>query len=52
MQKDKEFYIKEIERLKAEKVTITQNIHAVEKFAREAYFMKRPDEDLFILTDQ
>ncbi len=53
LKKDREYYLKRIEtdRLKLDELkTDSKNL---EKFAREQYHMKRPDEDLYIvLTPQ
>jgi len=44
-----EFYVKEIERLKKEKFELLGNQTKLEKFAREKYFMKKDDEEVFIM---
>ena len=42
---------KQIEDLKIS-LNELENINSLEKFAREKYFFKRDDEDLFILSDK
>ena len=44
-----EFYVKEIERLKKEKFELLGDQTKLEKFAREKYFMKRDNEEVFIM---
>jgi cell division protein FtsB len=44
-----EFYKKEIDRLKKEKFELLGDQAKLEKFAREKYFMKKDDEDVFIM---
>ncbi len=44
-----EFYVKEIERLKKEKFELLSDQTKLEKFAREKYFMKKDDEEVFIM---
>jgi hypothetical protein len=44
-----EFYVKEIERLKKEKFELLGDQTKLEKFAREKYFMKKDDEEVFIM---
>ena len=42
----------EIERYNAQKLQeLTRNPKAIEKVARERYFMKTDDEDIFVLSD-
>ena len=47
--KDKEFYIKEIYRDSIAIEEIREDPEALEKLAREKYFMKKEDEDIFII---
>jgi cell division protein FtsB len=44
------YYKEQITLLRAEKDLLKFNRVALEKFARERYLMKRPNEDLFIIT--
>ena len=41
-----------IEKTRRELNELTQNPTSLEKFAREKYFFKQDDEDLFILSDK
>ena len=50
MKQDKEYFLKEIERNQAIMDELENNPEALEKFAREEYFMKKDDEDIFIVT--
>jgi cell division protein FtsB len=50
LEKKKEYYIKEIAQANLELKAIEQSSEAIEKFARERYLMKKPGEDIFILT--
>lgn len=47
--KDREFYIKEIYRDSAAIREIREDPEALERLAREKYFMKKKDEDIFII---
>ena len=46
---DKEYYINRIESDKEKLHELKTDNHNLEKFAREQYRMKQPDEDLFII---
>lgn len=46
---DKEYYSKRIEEDKQKLHELKTDNHNLEKFAREQYHMKRPDEDLYII---
>ena len=46
---DKEYYIKRIEADKQKLYELKTDNHNLEKFAREQYRMKKPDEDLYII---
>lgn len=52
LKRDKEYYIKNVkddQQRMNELITKNENL---EKFAREKYLMKRPDEDVFIIIDE
>ncbi|HHS95603.1 MAG TPA: hypothetical protein ENJ45_03360 [Phaeodactylibacter sp.] len=49
LQSDKAFYKSEIERVKKDKEDLENNI---EKFAREHYYMKKKNEDIFIFVKE
>jgi len=46
---DREYYIKRIEVDKRKLYELKTDNHNLEKFAREQYRMKKPDEDLYII---
>ena len=49
MQEDKAMYLEEIEQAKQDRLDLEVN---KEKFAREQYFMKKRNEDVFIIEDE
>ena len=49
--KETERYQKEFERDQAQIRELDKNPKAIEKIARERYYMKAADEDIFILSD-
>jgi cell division protein DivIC len=50
LEKDKEYYLNRIEEDKRKLNELKTNNDNLEKFAREQYHMKRPDEDLYIIV--
>ncbi|NIG52023.1 septum formation initiator family protein [Chitinophaga sp. Cy-1792] len=50
LEAQKEFFISEIKKTKEDQQELLSSPEKQEKFAREKYFMKRDDEDLFIIT--
>ena len=52
MKQDKEYFIEEIKLNQAIMLDLETNPIALEKFAREKYFMKKADEDLFVVTNK
>ncbi|HET8830381.1 MAG TPA: septum formation initiator family protein [Pelobium sp.] len=51
LEQEKEFYTAEIEKAETELKSLTTNIQSLEKFARERYFMKRENEDIYVVMD-
>lgn len=49
LEKDKVFFQNKLEEVKIEKIDMTNN---KEKFAREEYFMKAADEDVFVIEKE
>jgi cell division protein DivIC len=49
---DREYYLKRIENDKQKLHELKTDSHNLEKFAREQYHMKKPDEDLYIILTQ
>ncbi len=52
IEKQKEYYNKEINRTQNELDNLLNDDAKLEKFAREKYLMKKKDEDLFIITNE
>ncbi len=53
LQREKAYYIKEIEKDSIMRQELRENPEALEKFAREQYYLKKEGEDIFIVkTDQ
>lgn len=50
LKRDRDFYQKEIVRINEEKEALFTDRFALERFAREKYFMKKDNEDLFIVV--
>lgn len=50
LEADKTYYQASIKKLRTERALLEQNLREVERIAREEYLMKRPDEDVFIVT--
>lgn len=50
LEEEKEYFNKEIEITRKELNELTQNPASLEKFAREKYFMKRDNEEVFVFT--
>lgn len=48
MEADRDYYIEQIDQVKKDKKDLQQNI---EKYAREHYFMKKSNEDVFIFEE-
>ncbi len=51
LEEEKQFYTSEIEKADKELKELTSNIQSLEKFARERYFMKRENEDVYVVVD-
>lgn len=51
METEKAYYISEIRTLTKQKELLTSDMDQLEKYAREKYLMKKPDEVLFIIED-
>ena len=49
---EREYYITQIEKNKAEMKELFTNNKNLEKFAREKYYMKRDNEDVFVFVDK
>ncbi|WP_017257750.1 FtsB family cell division protein [Pedobacter arcticus] len=51
LEEEKEFYTSEITKADTELKELTTNIQSLEKFARERYYMKRENEDVYVVMD-
>lgn len=51
LQQSKAYYTKEIKQLRTVSDNLANNPRAIEKTAREKYFMKRDNEELFIISE-
>lgn len=52
LEQEKEFYYKGIEMLKKDVKELSTSTELFEKFAREKYMMKKPNEDVYILEKE
>lgn len=52
LQASKQFYLDEIARTRKELTDLQHNSAALEKYARENFYMKRDNEDVFIVENQ
>lgn len=50
LEDEKAFYEQKIEEVKKDRDELIGNPELLEKYAREKYLMKKPQEDLFIVT--
>lgn len=48
----KEYFRKEIDKVNQDKKDLFSNTESLEKFAREKYFMKKDNEDLFLIEEK
>lgn len=52
LKRQKEYYIERIEADKQNMEDLNSGKNELEKFAREHYYMSKPDEDLFIVVEK
>jgi cell division protein FtsB len=50
LEEEKDFYVKETARVVKDLNELNTNLKTAEKFAREKYFMKKDNEDVFIIV--
>lgn len=50
LQEEKDFYLKETATVKKDLKELDSNLSTAEKFAREKYFMKKDNEDVFVIV--
>jgi cell division protein FtsB len=49
LEEEKEYYLRQIEKVKKEREEIFGSDELIEKYARERYLMKKPNEDIYII---
>ncbi len=52
LQKDKAYYINELNKTRQELKDLTTNPITLEKFAREKYYMKKDNEEIFVFESE
>lgn len=52
LQQEKDFYLKETASVKKDLKELDSNLNSAEKFAREKYFMKKDNEDVFVIVQE
>lgn len=52
LEQEKAYYTKETEEVKTNLEELTSNLKMAEKFAREKYFMKKDNEDVFVIVHE
>lgn len=52
LQEEKDFYTSEITVIKRDLNELNTNLNTAEKFAREKYFMKKDNEDVFVIITE
>ena len=52
LNRQKEYYLERIEADKQKLEDLNAGKNELEKFAREQYFMSKPDEDIFIVVEE
>ena len=51
LEEDREYYLEQIQKDSARLSELTTNKENLEKYAREQFLMKKPDEDVFIIVE-
>jgi cell division protein FtsB len=52
LEDERNYYAREIEQNKHDMMELKTNPKNLEKFAREKYLMKRPNEDIFVIVEE
>lgn len=52
LKKERTYYLEKIEEDNRKKQELLSNRDNLEKFAREQYLMKKPNEDIFVIVDK
>ncbi|MES2416961.1 MAG: septum formation initiator family protein [Bacteroidota bacterium] len=50
LKQEKDFYLQQTAAVKKDLTELDSNLNTVEKFAREKYFMKKDNEDVFVIV--
>ena len=51
LQQEKEYYLDQVRQDSTRLLELTTDSENLEKFAREQYYMKKPDEDIFVVVE-
>ena len=51
LRKDRDFYKEKLQKVRRELEKVQRDPKAIEKIAREKFFMKKKDEDIFIVVE-
>ena len=49
---EKKYYVQKLNEVETERMEVMGNKKLIEKFAREKYLMKRPNEEIFVIVDE
>jgi cell division protein FtsB len=52
LQKTKDFYIEKIDEVKEDREALLNNEALLEKVARERYYMKKSNEDVYVIVEK
>ena len=52
LEEERNYYAKEISGITADSKELTSDPKTLEKFAREKYYMKRDNEDIFVIVEE
>jgi len=52
LKKDRDFYKEKLQKVRRELEKVQRDPKAIEKIAREKFFMKKKDEDIFIVVEE
>ncbi len=52
LQEEKDFYERETKQVNKDLNELSTNLKSAEKFAREKYFMKKDNEDIFVIVKE
>jgi len=50
LKEERDFYLKQTAEVKKDLNELDSNLNSIEKFAREKYFMKKDNEDVFVIV--